>query len=662
MKLLHIAAASLNQTPLDWNGNFQNIKIAIERARRERVKLLCLPELCITGYGCEDRFHSLDVLERASKMLEEIAVLCHDITVCVGLPVLYQNALYNTTALISNTVVLGYVAKQHLAGDGLHYEPRWFKPWPARHVGIADKQRKIGDLQFEVDGVRIGFEICEDAWVAERPGAHLARIGTDIILNPSASHFAFGKQEVRKRFVIEGSRAFSATYVYANLLGNEAGRAIYDGECLIATGGTLVAQGPRFSMQPFVMSSAVVDINATRTQQVSTASFTPDHSSNQDTVVRGFGNFGFAPTSILVGAAATPPVEDRAPMSKLEEFTEAVPLALFDYMRKSRSKGFVISLSGGADSAACAVLVDQMVKKGVGELGNAFCERAGLIPCEPSNLTLRLLTCLYQRTKNSSPTTFQAAKEVAEGIDAKFHLIDVDAVVESYKSMISGVICRELSWETDDLALQNIQARSRAPSVWMLANIEGKLLLTTSNRSEAAVGYCTMDGDTAGSIAPIGGIDKAFLLEWLKYMNEAPRFRNAYTCLESILVQKPTAELRPGSTQTDEEDLMPYPILEFIEDRAILEKKGPREVYVCLVKYLEGLERAPQLTALFPKAYRYVEKFFTLWCRNQWKRERYALSFHVDDKNLDPRSWCRFPVLSGGFAQELEELRKELER
>src|SRR5207302_4690827 len=98
----------------------------------------------------------------------------------------------------------------------------------------------IGDLHFDIGGIRIGFEICEDAWVANRPGATLALHGIDLIFNPSASHFAFGKLEVRKRFVLEGSRAFGVSYVYTNLLGNESGRAIYDGGALVASAGKLL--------------------------------------------------------------------------------------------------------------------------------------------------------------------------------------------------------------------------------------------------------------------------------------------------------------------------------------------------------------------------------------------------------------------------------------
>jgi len=656
MKCVRVGAAALNQTPLAWDENVNNILEVIQEAKKQRVSLLCLPELCITGYGCEDHFLSKDVQQWAFEYLIKITRETFGITVCVGLPVMYRNALYNTIAVIHDQKVLGLTAKQHLAGDGLHYEPRWFKPWPANRRGVvkfytgaeSGFEIPIGDLQYDLRGVRLGFEICEDAWVAERPGSHLARKGVDIILNPSASHFAFGKHEIRKRFVIEGSRAFAATYVYANLLGNEAGRTIYDGGCLIASGGQLVAESPRLSFRSHTLLTATVDIDATRTQQMATASFVPEFENDDGWVedLVGIDQEGFTPTS-------SPSPEE--PMSKYREFVDAQSLALFDYLRKSRMRGFVVSLSGGADSAACAVLVDRMISKGIQELGKDFCARANLADLPHEVLNRKLLTCVYQATKNSSKTTLEAAKAVAEGVKAKFHVVDVDEIVKVYTSLVSVAVQHDFSWDKDDLTLQNIQARVRAPSVWMIANLENKLLLTTSNRSEAAVGYCTMDGDTAGSLAPLGGIDKAFLIEWLKYMC----LIEGHTYLNAVIAQRPTAELRPGESQTDESDLMPYEILEFIEDRAILEKKGPRDVFLCL-KAAYASTGYNTFASSNARLFGYVQKFFRLWCRNQWKRERYALSFHVDNKNLDPRSWCRFPVLSGGFEAELTELREEL--
>lgn len=128
-----------------------------------------------------------------------------------------------------------------------------------------------------------------------------------------------------------------------------------------------------------------------------------------------------------------------------------------------------------------------------------------------------------------------------------------------------------------------------------------------------------------------------------------------------ILAQSPTAELRPGSNQTDEKDLMPYEVLNFIEDRALLDRMSPGDVFLALRGKLDARSKGRNTSPVnVATVYGYVEKFYRLWCRNQWKRERYALSFHVDDKNLDPRSWCRFPVLSGGYEVELRELKKDL--
>src|SRR5262249_50564683 len=150
-------------------------------------------------------------------------------------------------ALLGDGVLLGIALKQHLAGDGIHYEPRWFRRWPAgavEYIEIGGRDVPVGDLLFDCGGVCICFEICREAWVADRPGSRLAEAGADVILNPSASHFAFSKQDVRWRFALEGSRVFHVSFVYCNLLGNEAGRAIFDGGTMITSAGRMLAEGP----------------------------------------------------------------------------------------------------------------------------------------------------------------------------------------------------------------------------------------------------------------------------------------------------------------------------------------------------------------------------------------------------------------------------------
>ncbi len=660
MKPIHVAAAALNQTPLDWDGNKARILQAIESARRLGVQILCLPELCISGYGCEDAFDSADVHRVAWKVLQEIIPATGGMIVALGLPIPFEGALYNTACLAVDGRIAGLTAKGHLAGNGIHYEPRWFRPWPVGkqvELVVNGQTYRFGDLHYDCGGVKIGFEICEDAWVARRPAARLAACGVDLILNPSASHFAFGKTKVRKRLVLHAAQTFQVGYVLANLVGNEAGRAIYDGHALIASGDELLAQGRRFSFADCVLTTAMIDVETLRRQRTAGNKSEPKPADAGDlaTVAFKFANDVSSPPAC---------VADRWETSanvKEEEFARAIALALFDYLRKSRSHGFVVSLSGGADSAACALLVGVMIELAVAELGSAGFEKKlrhikGLtgddrLDATSRDFTRRLLTCVYQATRNSSPTTRDAACGVAEAIGAEFLEFDVDSLVEDYVGMVSRVIGRPLDWQSDDLALQNIQARARAPGVWLLANLRGALLLSTSNRSEAAVGYTTMDGDTCGGLSPIAGIDKAFLRHWLRWMQDkGPDGLDPIAELAAVNEQQPTAELRPAeSKQTDEDDLMPYDLLDAIERAAIRDKLAPLEV----LKQMQSSFEQYSLEQLAE----WIERFFLLWCRNQWKRERYAPSFHLDDENLDPKTWCRFPILSGGYARELEAMR-----
>jgi NAD+ synthase (glutamine-hydrolysing) len=168
----------------------------------------------------------------------------------------------------------------------------------------------------------------------------------------------------------------------------------------------------------------------------------------------------------------------------------------------------------------------------------------------------------------------------------------------------------------------------------MIANVHNFLLLTTSNRSEGDVGYCTMDGDTAGSLAPIAGVSKHFIRQWLVWLKET----QSQYALDAIINQQPTAELRPQSqNQTDEADLMPYDLLEQIEILGIGKGLSKPDI----VRELKATRKEDPVWLE-----QQVDRFFTLWKRNQWKRERLAPSFHLDRFNIDPRSGGRFPVFS----------------
>ena len=602
-----IALAALNQSPLDTQGNYARLSASVARARRESVDILCFPELSISSYGCEDLFFTQDLLEKSWTQLLRLAEEGQGLFFVVGLPLQHKGKAYNVLALVDNAEIVGFYAKQRLARTGVYYESRWFEAWPPGHVDTFSRgalQCPIGELRYSYLDQRLGFEICEDIWQDARPAQRYAEQGVDIILSIHASHFALGKHAQRAALVQESAARFDCLYVYVNMLGNDAGRLVYDGDLMIADRGTIVASAPRLS---------------------------------------------FLPTTWLTYEQKTPAVtRQRKDIfdSEEEEFTQAATLALFDYLRRSRTDGFVLSASGGADSSMCAVLVSEMLRRAEQELGTEGLQKALPFLSDDSKMpfSAQLLKMVYQRAAHSSEDTLSAARLLAQQLGAHFIEWSIEEEVQLYTEKVTQALGRSLNWRDDDLALQNIQARARVPGLWLLANTLHALLLTTSNRSEGSVGYATMDGDTAGSLAPLASISKVFILKWLRWAE------TQLPCpgLSAVNSLQPTAELRPpSSSQSDESDLMPYEILLAIEKEAIYHRKGPRAV-------LDAL--SVQDIAPLDDLRTYIKKFFRLWTRNQWKRERLAPSFHLDAYSIDPKSWYRFPILSFGYEEELRQL------
>lgn len=667
MKKLNVSSISINTTPLDWTGNCQKIQSSLLQASFSGAQLVVFPELAVSGYGCEDAFFTEDLAERAMKALYSIPVP-EGVVAVVGLPVMINNRLYNGAAVISRngrlngTSVHGIVLKRYLARNGVHYEPRWFQSWPENEVQTIETPEgvvRVGDLTFDVFGFRVGVEICEDAWVANRPGRNLYARGVDVIVNPSASHFALGKYEIRKQFAKEASRSLGCGYVYANLNGCESGRAVFDGGNFVVSGGEVVGAGDVLHFRDYAITNGVIDRQENRIAQ----------QWNSDRVLAD------APDEIrIMGKANKKDVP--FPISRKDQradeealIVRTIALGLRDWMKKTGTNGFVVSLSGGADSALVSACVNAMTV-----LATSEADRFGLplkymlglgdrLPKEaetehPYDLTYRILRTVYQGSLNSSDTTLEAARTVADGLGAQYSEWRIDDLVQQVTDKVSKVLEREMTWETDDIALQNIQARVRAPGVWMLANTENKLLLATGNLSEMAMGYMTMDGDTCGVLAPISGLSKTRVRNVLRYLEktgvacpyleEKPLLMPFLKCIND---QTPTAELRPGE-QDDESDLMPYKVSDFIRSQFLNQRRSPAQIFV------EACEKLPEYES--KQLAEWIEKFFTLFSKTRWKTDRSAPGFHLESDSLDSRAFSRFPLLNSGWQTELQEVREQI--
>jgi NAD+ synthase (glutamine-hydrolysing) len=314
--------------------------------------------------------------------------------------------------------------------------------------------------------------------------------------------------------------------------------------------------------------------------------------------------------------------------------TQAISMGLWDYLYKTRHKGFVVSLSGGLDSAACAVFGYLSIQRAQTEIPPESLSAYGSL----SPHQLKIYT-FYQATRQSSEETFRRAQGLAKALGVPFARWEIQPIVEAYEALVSSWLGRPLSWEEDDIARQNLQARVRVPGIWMVANLMGALLLTTGNRSEIAVGYTTMDGDSAGGLAPIGGLSKPFLKKWALW---AADFYH-WPILAEIAEATPTAELRPYP-QADETDLMPYPLLTFLEDKLLWEGHPPNALPILAQEHFAQLS--------LPELRQYSQRFIRLFAASQWKRERLAPAFHLDKYDLDPRGAARFPILHALKSEE----------
>lgn len=636
MRVLRVGSASINTTPLDFKGNESLIIDSIIKARENQISFLCLPELVISGYGCEDEFLSLGTLRSSEDTLSRIIPHTKGMAIALGLSIYHEGSLYNGCAIVYDMKLVGINAKKFLPREGVHYEPRWFAPWSKGlvcNISFAGFSVPLGDLTYKIGDIGLGVEICEEAWGPESGvESHVGRC--DIIFNPSASHFSIGKAKVREQLVADASRSLGACYIYSNLRGLEAGRIIYDGSSLIGLNGEIVARARRFGFETTSLVSYDLDLDLVRVNKLKSRSSKAAASNSENSTVVSL------PPLPEVRLNTKIVCENSPTLSPEEEFQEATMVGLFDYLRKTHAKGYTISLSGGCDSSICAFLSANTLYSAFHDLGQKrFTELTGITAKSSDELIKESLTCIYQSSQHSSSKTENAASSLAHALHASYIKLDVEPVIAKYTEMIQASIGRKLTWNQDDKSLQNIQARSRGPGAWLIANVEQKILITTSNRSEASVGYFTMDGDSAGGLAPIAGIDKVFLRKWLKWTVQFnTRGMGSLAALNAVVAQEPTAELRP-SPQLDEKDLMPYEILQEIERLMIRDKMVIPDIVLSLEPRFTNYSHA-QLKE-------WVEKFRFMWRANQWKRERLAPSFHLADYNIDSKSWCRFPILSG---------------
>ena len=632
MRLVRIGVGAVSVKVGDFAANRRQLEAVISEARAQGVHLLVTPELAISGYSLEDRIWWPDIARRSWDALEALAEKCQDISVFVGLPVRKESLVYNATALIHDGQIAGLILKKFLPTYSIFYEGRNWAPWVE---GVTEIQGvPAGDLVFRLPYGLVSAEICEDLWSADSPAYARTLAGAEIICNGSASPFTPLKNEQRRRLVRNASEHLACVYAYANLLGCDNSRLVFDGGGMIATPEGVVAEGPTLSRAPWTLTTGIVDlddIDRTRCE----------NSTWRQGVVRRTEDSVTARIVDVPGKPFRPaPLADyvaQLPISffdgeqendrYLDELFDALVLGLRDYFEKvGVFKRFLVALSGGRDSALCLLMAVHAAKSlDEGKSVNTYADR--------------IRTVYLPNKAFSSSGTLNAARSLAEELGVPFQVVSIEEEVAVAMAKAAELVGG--AEKVTPLAKQNLQARVRGNMMLNWANSEGGLLLVTSNLSEAAVGYTTTGGDNQGGYSPIANVPKTVISRLLEYLAKRERIQS----LQKVLDIPPSAELAPD--QRDEADLMPYVILDDLMYLFAKRRLALADCWriVCYRHTNHAPEQMRTWTADFGKRFAF----------NQWKRDQHPVTMKVMDLDLDPKTGFRFPVTQS-IQDELDEL------
>ncbi|MDQ7781274.1 MAG: NAD+ synthase [Desulfomonilaceae bacterium] len=510
---LRIAQAQINTTLGDFESNLDKIVHAIGLARAASSDIVTFPELALCGYPPEDLLLRPGFLKDNRLALQRLAPHCEGVNVLVGFADSVGDRVYNAAALFSQGRLIDVYHKVELPNYGVFDEKRYFS-------------QGTGALIFDINGVRCSASVCEDIWIegsvtedyARRNGAH-------VVFNIAASPFHAGKPQMRREIFARFARAANAILFVNNLVGGQDELVFDGGSFVLDEHGELVANAARFEEDLLVTDIRVED------------SFTSIPSWNLK------GEFHVLEAASSENRAFLSPSRIPEP-DPLADVHKALVLGTRDYVLKNGFKKVLLGLSGGIDSAlTAAIAVDALGKDNV--IGVTM----------PSRYT--------------SKETLSDAGLLAESLGVRLLTIPIDDIFQGYLTALEEPF-REGRPDTES---ENLQARVRGNILMALSNRFGHLVLTTGNKSEIAVGYCTLYGDTSGGFAVLKDVPKTLVYQLSRYVNAC---EGRPVIPESTILRAPSAELR--ADQKDEDSLPPYPVLDAILKEYVEEDKSPEDI------------------------------------------------------------------------------------
>ena len=630
----------------DCRYNAEQIFTMMREAERQGVKLLVLPELCLTGYTCADLFLQDTLLEGAGEGLRTIleATKNLDVLTAIGLPVRnkWDNKLYNCAAVIQRGEILRLIPKTYIPNYGEFYEQRWFASGKGVDtlVSLAGKENvHLSDrVILECDtlpGLVVGVEICEDLWAPEPPSTALARAGATVILNLSASNEVVGKAAYRRQLVVGQSGRLCCGYVYADAgEGESTTDVVFTGHNMIAENGALLAER-RFAAG---LTIAEIDVGRLLYDRRRMNTFAPPASTPLDDA-HGLGigrsAFSLERTAVKLRRDVSPApfipdnAADRA--ARCEEILTIAALGLKKRLEHTGAKTAVVGLSGGLDSTL-ALLITALAM--------------GMLNRPASDIIAITMPCFgtTDRTKNN-------AVLLAERMGATLRTIPIGETVKRHFRDIGH------SLDDQDVTYENAQARERTQVLMDVANETGGLVIGTGDLSELALGWATYNGDHMSMYGVNASIPKTLVRHLVDYVarDNLKKDVELTHVLEDILDTPVSPELLPavqGEISQRTEDLVgPYELHDFFLYYVIRWGFSPRKIFR-LTELVWGRTYSRDVIL------KWLKNFYRRFFAQQFKRSCLPDGPKVGSVALSPRGDWRMPSDAAArlWLEELETL------
>lgn len=628
-----VAAVTPEIRTADPNYNAKNIIAAMECAEEKKVKVLVFPELCVSGYTCNDLFFQETLKNAAVTALCRIVEKSKEtgaVTV-VGVPLSKNAKLYNTAVFIYKGEILGVVPKSFIPNYAEFYECRYFTQAPEENSEIIIGGRtypfgtKLIFASNESPELKIAGEICEDLWVTVPPSSRHAAAGATLIVNPSASNEIIGKKEYREGLVKGQSSRLLAAYVYADAgFGESTQDVVFSGHNIIAENGCILAESKLFENQ---MTVTEVDLQRLMTERMKQNTFVCD-----DT---GYKTVDFSmpieETELTRKIEKSPfvPENEKSVASRCEAILEIQAEGLKKRLVHTGAKTAVIGISGGLDSSL-AILV---AKRAMEKLGRPMTDiLAVTMPCFGTT----------KRTKSN-------AQCLCEAIGTDFKEVDISQTVRSHFRDIGH------SEEKLDVVYENSQARERTQVLMDIANGTGGLVIGTGDLSELALGWATYNGDHMSMYGVNASVPKTLIRYIVKYAADTSDNEKMASALLDILATPVSPELLPAQdgeiSQKTEELVGPYELHDFFLYYMVRLSFSPEKIFRLAVKAFDG-EYDEKTIKQWLKTF--VRRFFN----QQFKRSCIPDGPKVGTVALSPRGDWRMPsdASSAHWLAEAEEL------